>query len=177
LPASDDAFKACREEISPSLEDIRLGQSTTGLSSYGAIVVAASLYGQLVHHLHRKNKRNRPDDVANGHYWHRHHEMDTLFSKWLMILPSSLRYERGNEDCNTFFANLNFQALIVCLHQAAIVKAGLFKLDAGIIHHSQQRSDAASEEMIRIMRLVPKTPRFRVNCSWKSSYIQLLTEN
>jgi len=164
MPASNEAFTACREEKTSSLEDIILRQSTDGLSSYGATVVAASLYGQLVHHLHRKNDNNRPEDVVNGHYWHRHREMDTLLSKWLMILPSSLRFEYGNEDCNTFFANLNFQALLVCLHQAAIVKAESFKLDAGIIRHSQQRSDAASEEIVRIMRLVPKAPRFRVSC-------------
>jgi len=163
LPSSEEAFKACREEKTPNLENILLEQTTTGLSSYGATVVAASLYGQLVHHLHRKNNKNCLEDLVNGHYWQRHRELDSLFSKWLMILPSSLRFKRENEDCNTFFANLNFQALIVCLHQAAIVKAELFKLDAGISRHSQQRSDAASEEIVRLMRLVPKSSRFRVS--------------
>ena len=127
--------------------------TVTNISSYAGIVLMASLFGRLVTHLHQPNPDNRPQNLANGEFWKRHRKMDSIFSNILMLLPDHLRISSRVKDCNVYFLNLSMHALTISLHQAAVAKAEMYGLDPSVVRQSQGRSDAAAEEIVRIMRL------------------------
>lgn len=155
LPASEEAYEKGEESIGISLSAALDNDVIPNVSSYAGIVIMAALFGRIVVHLHRPNPHNGFQDVAHGDFWRRHRKMDGVLSNMVMVLPSHLRLTSDVKDCHLFFLNLNMHTLIVALHQAAMTKVEMYGLDPSLIRHSQARSNAAAEEIVRMMRLAP----------------------
>ena len=136
-----------------SLADAMTTDGAQHLSSFAGIVVIASLFGRNLMHLHRSSVNDRPEDTANGEFWKRHKELDGYLTSTMLFLPDHLQIPNGNKDPNVPFLNMNIQASVICLHQAAILKAEKHDLDMSLIRQSVDRCFAAAERIVDIMRL------------------------
>lgn len=136
-----------------SLSEAMTPDGASRLSSTGAIVLMATLFGHNLVHLHRPEPNDHPEDISNGEYWKRHRKMDNILSTTFMFLPYHLRLPANIRDFNVVFLNLNIHTSTICLHQAAILTAGKHKLDPKIMKQSQMRCSMAADEIIGIMRL------------------------
>lgn len=136
-----------------TLADAMTADGAASLSSFAAIVVLASLFGRTLTHLHRSESSDRPEDYDHGEFWNRHRKLDTLLSNTMICLPEHLQVPNGSKDPNVPFLNMNIQASVICLHQAAILKAEKHNLDMKLIKISVDRCFTASERIVEIMRL------------------------
>ena len=161
LPASDSAFETSREEETISLADAMTADGAASLSSFAAIAVLASLFGRTLTHLHRSESGDRPEDYDDGEFWKRHRKLDSMLSNTMIYLPDHLRAPNGSKDPNIAFLNMNIQASVICLHQAAILKAEKHNLDFKLIKASVDRCYTAAEEIVNVMRL---TSHISVSC-------------
>ena len=153
LPASDAAYETSQPEETMSLVDAMTADGAASLSSFAAIAVLASLFGRTLTHLHRSKSSDKPEDYDHGEFWNRHRKLDALLSNTILFLPEHLRVPTGSKDPNVPFLNMNIQASVICLHQAAILKAEKHSLDLTIIKTSVDRCYSAAQEIINIMRL------------------------
>ncbi len=124
------------------------------MTSFGAVILSAALYGHNVQHLHRTGPEERRDDLENGEYWKRHRKMDNVLSNTFMFLPDHLKFPTGLRDMNVIFVHMNIHAAVICLHRAAVLTAERFSIDPTFIRHSRSRSLMAAQEISNIMRLV-----------------------
>ncbi len=71
LPASEEAFELSKQEGTHTLASAMSPSGAAKLSSFGAIVLMASLFGKNLHHLHRPDSDDQ-DHNLNGEFWKRH---------------------------------------------------------------------------------------------------------
>jgi hypothetical protein len=141
-------------EATTSLSEAMTAEGASKISSFGGQVLMACLFGHNWVHLHRPGPNDNPQDPFNGKFWRRHRSMDNMISNLSMFLPDHLRLPGNIRDSKVVCLNMNIHTSTICLHQAAIMKAEKYNLDASIIAQSQARCRAAAEEIVNIMRLI-----------------------
>lgn len=129
-------------------------EGASKLSSFGGVIVSATLFGNNYQHLRQKGPNERPEDLAHGEFWKRHRKMDNALSNTFMFLPDHLRLPQNIRDMNVVFLHMNVHAASICLHQAAILTAKKHKIDPNFIELSRNRNLMSAEEITSIMRLI-----------------------
>ncbi|KAJ6790104.1 hypothetical protein PWT90_02108 [Aphanocladium album] len=153
LPASEEAFEMSRPEQTLTLDECTTPSGAAKLSSFGAIVLLAALFGRNLVHLHRPDGDDHDGD-ANGPFWKRHREMDNILLNTSLGLPSNLKLPAGLSNPNVVFMNMSIHTSTICLHQAAIFKAETHKLPASLSSESKVRCITAANEIASVMRTV-----------------------
>ncbi|OAA43024.1 binuclear zinc transcription factor [Beauveria brongniartii RCEF 3172] len=153
LPATEEAFEMSRPEQTQTLEECTTPTGATKLSSFGAIVLLAAIFGRNLVHLHRPDSDDHDGDV-NGPFWKRHREMDNILLNTSLGLPSNLKLPAGLSNPNVVFMNMSIHTSAICLHQAAIFKAETHKLPASLSSESKVRCITAANEIAGVMRNV-----------------------
>jgi hypothetical protein len=154
LPASEASFENGVREETLSLQKALTPEGASMITSFGGVVVSATLFGNNYHHLRQKGPDERPEDLAHGEFWKRHRRMDNALSNTFMCLPDHLRLPQNIRDLNVVFLHMNVHAASICLHQAAIVTAKKYKIDLNFIEQSRNRNLMSAEEITGIMRLI-----------------------
>lgn len=153
LPASEEAFEMSRPEQTQTLGECTNPAGAAKLSSFGAIVLLAALFGRNLVHLHRPDGDDQDGDT-NGPFWKRHREMDNILLNTSLCLPSNLKLPAGLSNPNVVFMNMSIHTSTICLHQAAIFKAETHKLPASLSSESKVRCITAANEIASVMRTV-----------------------
>ncbi|KAF7860675.1 hypothetical protein EAF04_008194 [Stromatinia cepivora] len=153
LPSSDEAFDMSRPECTQTLVEAMSPQGASKLSPFAGIVLMASLFGRNILHLHRSDADDRDNDL-NGEFWKRHRSMDNILLNTSLSLPFHLRLPHGMANPNIVFLNMNIHASAICLHQAAIFKAGKYRLPDSVVLESKARAITAANEITNIMRMI-----------------------
>lgn len=153
LPASEEAFDMSRAEQTQTLADATGPSGASKLSSFGAIVLMACLFGRNLVHLHRPDADDQDSDL-NGPFWKRHRHMDNIILNTSLCLPSNLKLPAGISNPNVVFSNMSIHTSTICLHQAAIFKAEKNKLPASVGAESKVRCITAANEIASMMRTV-----------------------
>ncbi|KAJ3474991.1 hypothetical protein NLG97_g9618 [Lecanicillium saksenae] len=153
LPASEEAFEMSRPEQTLTLDECTTPSGAAKLSSFGAIVLLAALFGRNLVHLHRPDNADHDGDI-NGPFWKRHREMDNILLNTSLGLPSNLKLPAGLSNPNVVFMNMSIHTSTICLHQAAIFKAETHKLPASLSSESKVRCITAANEIASVMRTV-----------------------
>jgi hypothetical protein len=156
LPATDEAFLQGQPQQTMRLADILAGDGISSLSSYGAVVVLACLFGRNLTHLHRPDPLDNEHDL-NGEFWKRHRAYDNILLKFALSLPNHLRLSHGISDPNVIYCNMSLQTSAICLHQAAIFKAEKNKLPTHIAAESKRRCIVAADQISSIMKMISHT--------------------
>ncbi|PKS07875.1 hypothetical protein jhhlp_006483 [Lomentospora prolificans] len=162
LPSSEDAFEMSRPEQTQSLQDAMSPSGATKLSSFGSIVLMASLFGRNLIHLHRPDPDDRDHDL-NGEFWKRHRQMDHILLNTSLCLPPQLKLPAGMGNPNIVFTNMSIHTSTICLHQAAIFKADKHKLPGSVGSESKVRCITAANEIASIMRMISHTDLTSIN--------------
>ena len=114
----------------------------------------ASVFGRTLVHLHRPNADDREGDDPDGGFWKRHHSMDNILLNTMQYLPGRLQLRSGIYNPQIVQLHMNIHASTICLHQAAVFKAGNSQQFKDIRSESRARCLAATESIMSIMRLV-----------------------
>lgn len=114
----------------------------------------ASLFGQILLHLHRPEPGETPDDPLSP-FWKRHRALNQLLSKITLSLPYTFKLPNNLRDGNVVFTNLNIHAATICLHQASIFKGRKLEstTNTSIVKDSEIRCLSAACEIASIMRM------------------------
>ena len=153
LPSSEEAFEMSRPETTQSLNECTSPAGAGKLSSFGGIVLMASLFGRNLVHLHRPDAEDLDNDL-NGPFWKRHRQMDNILLNTSLCLPNHLKLPNGLSNPNIVFTNMCIHTSTICLHQAAIFKAEKNKLSASVSAESKVRCITAANEIASIMRMI-----------------------
>lgn len=137
-----------------SLEQALTEEGAPNITTFGGVILSATLFGHNFRHLQRSGPKYHPEDVSNGEFWKRHRKMDNILSNTFMFLPEHLRFPTGLRDMNIVFIHMNLHASVICLHRAAILTGKQYNIDPNVIRQSQNRSYMAAEEIANIMRLI-----------------------
>jgi hypothetical protein len=153
LPVDELAYETSKPQKTMSLSDALEPTGAQKLSSFGGVVLMASLFGRNLTHLHRPGPDDRDDDM-NGEFWKRHRSMDNILSHTALALPDELRLPQGLNNPNIVFLNMNIHTSTICLHQAAIFKADKHRMPARLSAESKVRCITAAAEIASIMRTI-----------------------
>jgi len=153
LPATDEAFDMSKPEGTQSLVQAMNPSGASKLSSFGGVILMASLFGRNLIHLHRPDPDEKDDDL-NGEFWKRHRQMDNILLNTSLSMPSHLKLPNGLNNPNIVFTNMNIHTSTICLHQAAIYKADKNGLPASISAESKVRCITAANEIAGVMRMI-----------------------
>ena len=153
LPSSEEAFNMSRPEQTMSLNDATSALGASKLSSFGAIILMACLFGRNLVHLHRPDGDDQDNDL-NGPFWKRHRQMDNIILNTSLSLPAHLKLPEGINNPNVIFSNMSIHTSTICLHQAAIFKAEKHKMAASVGAESKVRCITAAAEIASMMRTV-----------------------
>lgn len=149
-----DAFEKGEAEVSISFADALTEDGASKLSTLGAVIVVASIFGQNLTHLHRSHDDDEPDDPTNGGFWKRHRQLDKLLATITSFLPVHLKLPTVDQDPNIPFLNIALHTAVICLHQAAILKAEKHRLGDSLIKESGKRCFHAAEEIYNVTRMI-----------------------
>jgi hypothetical protein len=119
-------------------------------------VVVATLFGRVLHHLHRPDAEDS-DNEANSEFWKRHRNMDNMLLSTALYLPPHLRLPVVSTNPNTVYLHMCLHGASICLHQVALCKAETNKLSSDLITESSVRCFTAAAEITRVMRMVAHT--------------------
>lgn len=153
LPVNEDEYQLGRERNTMTLSEALEPSGAPNLSSFGGVVLMATLFGRNLTHLHRPGPDDKDDDL-NGEFWKRHRSMDNVLLNTTLALPDQLRLPYGLNDPNIIFLNMNIHTSAICLHQAAIFKADRNRMPARISAESKVRCITAAAEIASIMRTI-----------------------
>jgi hypothetical protein len=153
LPSSEEAYDMSRPEQTQTLQEATTSSGASKLSSFGGIVLMASLFGRNLIHLHRTDADDLEHD-QNGPFWKRHRQMDNILLNTSLCLPAHLKLPAGIGNPNIVFTNMSIHTSTICLHQAAIFKAEKNKLPASVSAESKVRCITAANEIASIMRTI-----------------------
>jgi len=166
LPVSNDAFDRSREENGITLAEALTTEGSEKMCSYSSVVVMASLIGKTLTHLHRSEVKDSAEDVTEGEFWKRHRELDDILATTYMFLPAKLRLAGNLGDFNVIFLHLTLHSTIICLHQAAILKAEQNSVDKEIVRISTDRCYASASQIVDIWKMVS-----HIDISYMSPYV------
>lgn len=166
LPSSDEAFDMSKPERTQTLVDAMSPEGASKLSPFAGVVLMASLFGRNLVHLHRSDPDDRDNDL-NGEFWKRHRNMDNILLNTSLSLPFHLRLPHGMAHPNIVFLNMNIHASAICLHQAAIFKAGQNRLPNTVAAESKVRAITAANEITSIMRMISHMDLSTVSTSFE----------
>ncbi|KAH7398074.1 fungal-specific transcription factor domain-containing protein, partial [Cadophora sp. MPI-SDFR-AT-0126] len=152
LPSSESAFENGYEEPGIFLQDAMQPQHARSLSSFGGVIVVASLTGRVFEHLSRPNPLDNDSD-PNSDYWRSHRKIENILLNMVLHLPTHLRLPAGSSSSNTIFLNMTLQSATICLHQAAIAKAEKVG-QVGVVEESRARCVTAANEIASIMKRI-----------------------
>jgi hypothetical protein len=150
-----------------NLENISL------LSPTGATVLVAFLAGRILNHLKQRTSVEKRHNDQNA-FWDTHQRLDNMLLDVSLNLPDHLRLPLGMDNPNVVFVNMNLQALTICLHQTAVLKANTNEnLRTRFGNESASRCIAAAVAITSFMRMVAHTDLAAVNdpnfCPLRSS--------
>ncbi|KAG6117214.1 hypothetical protein E4U13_001248 [Claviceps humidiphila] len=150
LPASEEAFASGTEEISPFLEETFNGAP---YSAFAATIVVCQIFRIMLKHVHHCKPSDRPQDMLDGPFWHRHRALDNKLSSTFMFLPARFVLSRGMRDPGAIHMNLNLHAAVIILHQAALEKVEQYDLPLNVRELSLCRLRASAEEIVNIVKM------------------------
>ncbi|KAG6288515.1 hypothetical protein E4U46_003223 [Claviceps purpurea] len=150
LPASEEAFASGTEEISPFLEQTFNGAP---YSAFAATIVVCQIFRIMLKHVHRCRPSDRPQDMLDGPFWHRHRALDNKLSSIFMFLPARFVLSRGMRDPGAIHMNLNLHAAVIMLHHAALEKVEQHDLPRSVRDLSLCRLRASAEEIVNIVKM------------------------
>lgn len=123
----------------------------------------ASVFGQTLTHLHRKDADDVDGDDPETKFWRRHHRLDDVLLKTLQYLPDQLQLRSGIHTPMVVQLHINIHASTICLHQAAVFKVGDRPRIEAVRAEAKARCLTATESMLTIMRLVDTSVIERVS--------------
>jgi len=150
LPSSEDAFNQGKEEKSCPLNEAFQGAS---YSSFASTAVLCHKFHQILKHIQKQRKEDRPEDFEYGKFWQRHRELDTTLSSSFMFLPEHFRLPKHLRDPFAVQTNLNLHASVICLHHAALDVAERHSFRAQVIRTISDRLTASANEIVNIMKM------------------------
>ncbi|KAG5947404.1 hypothetical protein E4U60_003053 [Claviceps pazoutovae] len=150
LPASEEAFASGTEEISPFLEQTFNGAP---YSAFAATIVVCQIFRIMLKHVHRCRPSDRPQDMLDGPFWHRHRALDNKLSSIFMFLPARFVLSGGMRDPGAIHMNLNLHAAVIMLHHAALEKVEQHDLPRSARELSLCRLRASAEEIVNIVKM------------------------
>ena len=153
MPVDEISFETGKAQKTVSLSEALEPSGAHALSSYGGVILMASLFGRNLTHLHRPGPDDRDGDL-NGEFWKRHRSMDNILSHTALALPDELRLPNGLNNANVVFLNMNIHTSTICLHQAAIFKADKNHMPTRLSAESKVRCITAAAEIASIMRTI-----------------------
>ena len=153
MPVDEISFETGKPQKTVPLSESLEPSGAHTLSSYGGVILMASLFGRNLTHLHRPGPDDRDGDL-NGDFWKRHRSMDNILSHTALALPDELRLPSGLNNANVVFLNMNIHTSTICLHQAAIFKADKNRMPARLSAESKVRCITAAAEIASIMRTI-----------------------
>lgn len=153
LPSSEEAFEMSRPEQTPTLAEAMTPAGAGKLSSFGAIVLMACLFGRNLNHLHRPDE-DGDDNSMNGEFWRRHRTLDNILLNTSLCLPSNLKLPDGLSSPNVIFSIMCIHTSTICLHQAAIFKADKARMPGSVSSESKIRCINGANEIASIMRMI-----------------------
>jgi hypothetical protein len=153
LPASEEAFDKSMPMSTGSLDEAMTSNGAANLQSLGLVVLTAAMFGRNLLHLHRPGPNDNDSDI-NGGFWNRHRQIEQVLLQTSLALPGHLRLPSGLKNPNVVFANMCIHTSVICLHQAAIFKAGKYRLPASVSNESKIRCVTAAAEIASIMRMI-----------------------
>lgn len=153
LPSEEAQYELSRPSKTMTLEEALTPNGTPKLSSFGGVILMASLFGRNLVHLHRPTPNDRDEDL-NGEFWKRHRNIDNILLNTTLSLPDALRLPSGLNDPNIVFLNMNIHTSTICLHQAAIFKADKNRMPSRISAESKVRCITAAAEIASVMRQI-----------------------
>lgn len=152
LPSTEEAFENGKAQTTVMLKDAMSLTGALSVSSFGGVVLMASLFGRNLLHLHRPGEDDCEEDL-NGEFWKRHRQMDNILLNTSLSMPGHFRLPNGITDANVVFLNMCIHTSTICLHQAAIFKADKNRLPATVSSESKVRCITAAAEIASIMRM------------------------
>ncbi|KAG5915932.1 hypothetical protein E4U61_004114 [Claviceps capensis] len=150
LPASEEAFASGTEEISPFLEQTFNGAP---YSAFAATIVVCQIFRIMLKHVHRCRPSDRPQDMLDGPFWHRHRALDNKLSGIFMFLPARFVLSGGIRDPGAIHMNLNLHAAVIMLHHAALEQVEQHDLPRSARELSLCRLRASAEEIVNIVKM------------------------
>ncbi|OQO12224.1 hypothetical protein B0A48_02865 [Cryoendolithus antarcticus] len=153
LPVNEDEYQLSKPRKTMTLAEALDPSGAPNLSSFGGVILMATLFGRNLTHLHRPGPDDKDDDL-NGDFWKRHRAMENVLLNTALALPDQLRLPYGLSDPNIIFLNMNIHTSAICLHQAAIFKADRNRLPARVSAESKVRCITAAAEIASIMRTI-----------------------
>ncbi|KAG5968154.1 hypothetical protein E4U58_001971 [Claviceps cyperi] len=150
LPASEEAFASGTEEISPFLEQTFNGAS---YSDFAATIVVCQIFRIMLKHVHHCRSSDRPQDMLDGPFWHRHWVLDNKLSSTFMFLPARFVLSGCMRDPGAIHMNLNLHAAVIILHHAALEKVEQHDLPMSVRELSLCRLRASAEEIVNIVKM------------------------
>jgi len=154
LPSTEEAFENGVQQPMVTLAEALTPNGAGKVSTFGGIILSATLFGHNFRHLHKTGPNERPEDLDNGDFWKRHRKMDNVLSATFMFFPDHLRLPAGLRDSNIPLIHMNIHASTICLHQAAILTAEKHQLPIEFRRQCRNRSYGAAEEIVSIMRMI-----------------------
>ena len=155
LPVSDMAFEEGTWQTSvPLLEALRDNGASRLLSSFSGFLLAITLLGRTSLHIHRIHGSDNPGDLKRGEFWRRHREIDTTISATLANLPEHLKLPQALRDQNAVLFHMCLHSAAICLHQASVVAALEYRLEASHKTQSLDRCITAADEITTIMKMI-----------------------
>lgn len=164
LPASDMAFEEGTWQTSvPLLEALCDNGASRLLSSFSGFLLAVTLLGRTSLHIHRIHGSDNPGDLKRGEFWRRHREIDTTISATLANLPEYLKLPQALRDQNAVLFHMCLHSAAICLHQASVVTALEYRLEASHKTRSLERCITAADEITTIMKMISHFDASHIN--------------
>jgi hypothetical protein len=153
LPASEEAFDKSMPMSTGTLDEAMNSNGAADIQSLSLIVLTAAMFGRNLLHLHRPGPHDNDSDI-NGGFWNRHRQLEQILLRTSLAMPDHLRLPSGLKNPNAVFANMCIHTSVICLHQAAIFKAGKYGLPTSVSNESKVRCVTAAAEIASIMRMI-----------------------
>lgn len=171
MPASEEAFKAGKEEDTTRLQEA-LQNCQIVPSAFGARVLAVSLFYRAVKlETQTCAPRDDKDDEDEGRmtsgteidgdgYSCLHQSIEEDMAAFLRLLPEYLRLPQGYRRQDAVFINLIIQMAILCLHKTAVkaVRGYSSPVADFVRRKSQSRAVTAATEILSILQLIENIP-------------------
>lgn len=136
----------------PSLKTAATLSRTGLLSSFAGTVLMVSLYCRCLQHFRASHEQDNSHDLSYG-FWLHHYQLDQEVTNCSTRLLSHLNSHARPDDPMALALSMNFCAVTISLHEAAIAKARKGNLPATLITESENRCLAAAMEIVGIVQL------------------------
>jgi hypothetical protein len=146
----------------PSLNNVSTLSGTDLISPFAGVVLMVSLYYRCLKHFQASNEQDQTGDLSYG-FWLHHYAIDKVLSDCSANLLGHIDTQARLKDPLALSLHMNLSAVIISLHEAAIVKAQRGALPTTLINESENRCMAAAMDIVGDIRLIQQMDSFKVS--------------